>query len=79
MQHCYYHPPCIDPGKLKVHIVIPLTAGHTDTGHRNMPVLLFLFGLQWMQDNKQTYICNLPGKEPRKKKEMPPNSEHLPH
>lgn len=45
----------------KVHVVCPLAVGHTDTGHRNMPVPLFLFGLQWPQDNKQTYMCNHPG------------------
>lgn len=45
------------PGKLKVHIVIPflLTVGHLNTGHCNMPVLLFLFGLQWQQDKKNKH------------------------
>lgn len=57
--HCYYHPfpPLHDPGKLKVHIVIPLllTVGHLNTGHCNMPILLFLFGLQWLQDKKNKH------------------------
>lgn len=67
VQQGYSPPPRVDPHKPKVHLVCPLTVGHTDTGHRNMPVPLFLFGLQWPQDNKQTHTCNRPRKGWRKK------------